>query len=69
MKSKLDETTAFQAMLMFLENYYRDTQDDGVGGLLGSMQPLSDGKPADPAVWDDWLEAVRATNGRERMAS
>ena len=69
MKSKLDETAAYQAMLVFLENYYGLTQSDGIGGLIGSMRLLEDGKPADPAIWDDWLEAVKLVRSQERMAS
>lgn len=69
MKTKLDELTAYQAMLAFLEKYYDMTHADEVGGLLGSMQLIEDGKPADPAIWDDWIEAVDLVRGQERMAS
>jgi hypothetical protein len=55
---KLTEKQAFTAMLYFLDQYYQQTQADDIGALLGSLQLLSDGLPADPAMWDDWLIAV-----------
>lgn len=69
MKSKLDERAAYQAMMAFLEKYYLLTHADEIGGLLGSMQVMEDGKPADPAIWDDWLEAVSSARRHEKMAS
>jgi len=53
---KLTPTEAFQAMILFLETYYERTQSDEIGALLGSLQLLEDGKPADPAMWQDWLQ-------------
>ena len=29
-----------------------------IGALLGSLQLLEDGKPADPAMWHDWLQCI-----------
>jgi len=54
---KLTTAEAFQAMLLFLETYYEQTQADDIGALLGSLQLLEDGKPADPALWQDWLKS------------
>jgi hypothetical protein len=56
---KLTDKQAFAAMVSFLENYYQQTQADDIGALLGSLQLLSDGKPADPALWQDWLASVQ----------
>jgi hypothetical protein len=53
---KLTPTEAFQVMLLFLETYYEQTQSDDIGALLGSLQLLEDGKPADPAMWQVWLQ-------------
>ena len=39
------------------ETYYEQTQADDIGALLGSLQLLEDGKPADPALWQDWLKS------------
>ena len=69
MTSNLDERAAYQAMIAFLEKYYHLTHTGEIGGLLGSMQLMEDGKPADPAIWDDWLEAVRVVRKQDRMAS
>ncbi|MBX3242350.1 MAG: hypothetical protein KIT80_04370 [Chitinophagaceae bacterium] len=55
---KLNKTEAYRAMFIFLENLYSLTNDDSLGGFLGSMQLLSDGSPADPAYWADWERAV-----------
>ncbi len=46
-------------MVFFLEHLYQITNDDCLGGFLGSMQLLQDGMPADNAYWEDWLNAVR----------
>jgi len=37
------------------------TESDDIGGLLGSLDWTiwTDSSPADPAVWGDWLEAVK----------
>jgi hypothetical protein len=42
-------------MIEFLDAYYQQTQSDDIGALLVSLQLLEDGKPADLAMWDDWL--------------
>ncbi|MFK8031986.1 MAG: hypothetical protein AB8G18_17280 [Gammaproteobacteria bacterium] len=49
---------AYLAMYSFLENYYTVTKSDEIGGLLGSMSLLSDGVTADPAISQEWQEAV-----------
>lgn len=49
---------AYHAMLHFLELYYNSTHDNGIGALLGGMAILEDGKPADPALWAEWLKVV-----------
>jgi hypothetical protein len=56
---KLTEKQAFAAMVSFLDDYYQQTQADDIGALLGSLQLLSDGMPADPALWQDWLASVQ----------
>jgi hypothetical protein len=57
---QLTSIEAFQAMLLFLETYYEQTQADDIGALLGSLQLLEDGKPADPALWQDWLKSSQS---------
>ncbi len=52
---------AFDAMTTFLEDYYQRTQAKDVGKLLGGLQVLCDGKPADPSLWDNWVKAIQKT--------
>lgn len=58
---ELDPELGFKVMFRFLERYYELTGADDIGTLLGSMSTnvFADGRPADPAIWEDWLEAVR----------
>jgi hypothetical protein len=59
MYEKISIHDAYRAMFVFLEREYELTHSDDLGGLLGSLQLLNDGKPADPAAWMQWLDAVR----------
>ncbi len=56
--NKLTEKQAYLAMIEFLDDYYQQTQSDEIGEILGSLQLLEDGKPADPAMWEDWLKSI-----------
>ncbi|MGK7883341.1 MAG: hypothetical protein AB4057_01800 [Crocosphaera sp.] len=56
--NKLTEKQAYLAMIEFLDYYYEQTQSDEIGELLGSLQLLEDGNPADPAMWEDWLKSI-----------
>lgn len=58
---EFDPELGFKAMFRFLEKYYEMTGADDIGALLGSMSTnvFVDGRHADPAIWDDWLQAVR----------
>jgi hypothetical protein len=58
--NQLTQQEAFQTMIAFLEAYYQQTQADDIGALLGSLQLLEDGKPTDPAMWQDWIEAYQS---------
>ena len=61
----LSEKEAFEAMYAFLVEIYERTQADELGALLGSMSLLPDGRPADPAIWSDWLKCVQQARRRE----
>lgn len=50
---------AYLAMVNYLNDLYEITESDELGGLLGDMQFLEDGGTADPAVWGEWLIAVK----------
>lgn len=50
---------AYIAMIYFLEQYYERTGSDDVGGLLGDMILIGNEETMDPALWNDWLDAVK----------
>jgi len=49
---------AYAAMYRFLEHEYEMTGSDEIGGLLSSLSLLEEGGTADPATWNDWLQAI-----------
>ena len=55
---ELTTKQAFEAMVLFLEEFYNRTQSDDVGALLGQLRLFEDGSTADPAAWYDWVECV-----------
>ncbi|WP_432663370.1 hypothetical protein R9X47_22665 [Wukongibacter baidiensis] len=57
----LSKKEAYKAMILFLENYYSLSNSEYIADLLSSMMLLGDGKPADSALWEDWIEAVNKT--------
>ena len=60
MDDQLTPLRAYKAMLVFMEDYYyRGGKSDDIGLMLGIMQLLEDDKPADPALWDDWMAAIK----------
>ncbi|XXF78628.1 hypothetical protein P2318_02405 [Myxococcaceae bacterium GXIMD 01537] len=68
MEEKLTLKEAYAAMYEYLKVLYDQTGSDDLGGFLGSMSLLTDGQPADPAVWADWMRAVeKARQGQVVM--
>ncbi len=59
-KKLLSLEQAFQAMFVFLNDYYERTGGKAeLGEVLGDIQlNRADGMPADPAAWGDWLAAI-----------
>ncbi len=57
-KNKLTSKQAYLAMFSFLEAYYERGKSDEIGGMLSSMSLLEDGGTADPAIANDWNDAV-----------
>jgi hypothetical protein len=57
----LSAEQAFHAMFNFLVRYYNRTGQKGdLAAVLSDIQTVpSDGMPADPAVWADWLAAIK----------
>ena len=72
MESHITAKQAYKAMFVFVKKYYyRKGKPDEIGNLLSDLQLLSyhyddpqresNGdrlNTADPASWDDWIEAV-----------
>lgn len=57
----LSTEQAFHAMSQFLERYCERVGPNAELALvLSDIQEMPDGQPADPAAWEDWLDAVRA---------
>jgi hypothetical protein len=58
----LDALTAFDAMRAFLETYWErgNKTSDDLAVVLGNLNRSiwSDGRPSDPAQWDDWKAAI-----------
>jgi hypothetical protein len=61
-EEKVSVKDAYIAAFRFLTAYWeRDGQpNDSVSRLLSWMQPVgSSGQPVDPAMWHDWIEAIK----------
>ncbi|MFS2018229.1 hypothetical protein ACL58G_04955 [Massilia sp. GER05] len=54
---------AYRAMLAFLEREVDLTESSDLADLLAGYRLDEDGRTSDPAVWEEWLEAV----GRARQ--
>ena len=66
---QFDESTGFDAMRFFLEAYWErgGRISDDFASLLGGLQRSeSDGMPLDPAMWTDWIDAVRQASANVR---
>ena len=58
MESTLTKSQAFRAMFHMLDELYQENPRHELGGVLGDMQLLQDGAPADQAYVGRWDEAV-----------
>jgi len=54
---------AYRAMLAFLEREVDLTESSDLADLLVGYRLDEDGRTSDPALWEEWLEAV----GRARQ--
>ena len=66
--STLTEEQAYLAMRCFLQAYCERGKSDEIAALLGGMQLLEDGRPADPAYASDWDDAVNAVLQNDQNA-
>lgn len=55
----LTVTEALAVMQRFLEIYWERGSSEEIAILLGSLAIQPDGKCADPALWNDWLQSVK----------
>lgn len=60
MSEKITMEEAFKAMFVFLDNYYDRSGGGELADVLSDIQILKDGRPADPAQWNDWIIAVNS---------
>jgi len=65
MQNQLTYEEAFNAMRLFLEEYYNRTSSDDVGSLLGDLILLREERTADPAAWGDWMDCVKKIERKE----
>ena len=58
----ISKEDAYKAMYSFLDAYFQRGKclSDDIGGLLGSMQLDSDGRPFDSAFEEDWDDAIKS---------
>ena len=49
---------AYRAMLAFLEREVELTECSDLADLLAGYRLDEDGRTSDPALWEEWLEAV-----------
>ena len=58
---KLTKLQAYNAMLIFLDRYYGDNKSDNLSDFITYAYFWFDGKPADPAAWPEWQDALKIT--------
>jgi hypothetical protein len=61
MNTYITTLQAFNALIIFLENYNEKHFSDDLCDLLSgtSMDIWADGGTADPAYWDEWVEVIK----------
>jgi hypothetical protein len=52
---------AYRAMLAFLEREVELTESSDLADLVSEYKLDADGRTRDPALWEQWLEAVAST--------
>ena len=58
---KLTKLQAYNVMLVFLDKYYGKNKSDDLSDFITYAYFWLDGKPADPAAWPEWQDALRLT--------
>jgi len=49
---------AYRAMLVFLEREVELTESSDLADLVSEYKLGDDGQARDPAIWEEWVEAV-----------
>jgi hypothetical protein len=49
---------AYQVMLAFLQREVELTESSDLADLVSEYKLGADGKTRDPAIWEEWMEAV-----------
>jgi hypothetical protein len=57
---RFSEHEAYLAMYLFLANRQEDGPSDEIRALLSKLSPLPNGEFADPAMFQEWKEVLRA---------
>jgi hypothetical protein len=66
---QLDERQAFQAMTIFLEEFWKSFGGQApIGQVLNEIEIEPDGRTHDPAAWEEWIRIVRGVIGRDENA-
>lgn len=60
---QMTEGEAFQAMTLFLQQFYDHAGADFIT-LLVDIGLEADGRTHDPAAWNDWMECVRTVKAK-----
>lgn len=53
---------AYQAMYNYLQRMCEESGSDDIAELLSNMALLPDGEPANPGIWQDWIDAITETH-------
>ncbi len=55
---KITSKEGYEAMIYMLKKYWELTGSNDLTDILSGGEYLEDGKPADSAFWEYWLEAI-----------
>lgn len=67
----LTEGQAYEFFVNYLDKYLNESNKEleELEILLGDLDLLSDGEPADPAAWEDWISIVKQVVNQESSQS
>ena len=63
------EFEGYKVMFDMLDDFYLRTGSDEIGGFLGELYMYEEGKTADAASWEEWLDAIERTNNKDSTSS